>query len=403
MLYESIDNLLVEKITGEWGNEPKNDSCVKVIRTTNFTNNGFPDLSELAMRDIPADIIKRKKLQNGDIILEKSGGSDNRPVGRVIMFNNEMENEPFLCNNFTQVLRFDTRRVLPLYALYYLLYIHSKGITERFQNKTTGIRNLQVSIYLQQKMPVPDLVVQKEIATILARAQNTIQKRKRAIKLADEYLKSVFLDMFGDFIADPKRHSKTLDEIADVTSGITKGRMLSDNRKTIVMPYLSVSNVKDGYLDLNIVKEIEVYEDEIEKYLLKTDDLLLTEGGDPDKLGRGTLWHEEISPCLHQNHIFRVRINKDMANPVYVSKLIGSTYGKAYFFKAAKQTTGIASINSTQLKNFRVVLPPIDQQNRFADIVYKVDAQKKQQQKSLEELETTFKSLMQMAFKGELI
>lgn len=403
MVYKSIDELLIEKFTGEWGNEPNNGCCVNVIRTTNFTDNGFPDLSEVAKRDIPKEIVQRKKLQNGDIILEKSGGSDNRPVGRVIIFNNERENEEFLCNNFTQVLRFNPEVVFPLYVLYCLLNLHCIGVTERFQNKTTGIRNLQTSIYLQQKILVPNLTTQKEIAAILAKVQSAIRKRNESISTADEYLKSVFFDMFGDCIADNKYHFKTLHEIAEVTSGVTKGRKLGDNRKTVVMPYLSVSNVKDGYLDLNFVKEIEVYEDEIEKYSLKSDDLLLTEGGDPDKLGRGTLWHEEISPCLHQNHIFRVRINKNIANPVYVSRLIGSSYGKAYFFKAAKQTTGIASINSKQLKNFKVILPPLEQQNEFAEIVKKIEALKEQQKKSLEQLETTFKSLMQRAFKGELI
>jgi type I restriction enzyme S subunit len=131
--------------------------------------------------------------------------------------------------------------------------------------------------------------------------------------------------------------------------------------------------------------------------------LLLTEGGDPDKLGRGSVWKNQIGKCIHQNHIFRVRIN-DLTelNPCYLSALIGSRYGKSYFLKSAKQTTGIASINSTQLKNFPTVIPPIDLQNQFAAIVEKVDTLKSRYQQSLTDLESLYGALSQKAFKGEL-
>ena len=166
---------------------------------------------------------------------------------------------------------------------------------------------------------------------------------------------------------------------------------------------MRVANVQDGHFILDEIKTIAVTETEIKRYLLKHGDVLLTEGGDPDKLGRGSVWEEQIENCIHQNHIFRVRVlNVKKLNPYYLSSLISSIYGKAYFLKAAKQTTGIASINSTQLKKFPLVLPPINLQNKFVAIVEKVGGLKTSYQKSLSELENLYGSLSQRAFKGEL-
>ena len=166
---------------------------------------------------------------------------------------------------------------------------------------------------------------------------------------------------------------------------------------------MRVANVQDGHFLLDEVKTIAVTQKEIDQYQLRRGDLLLTEGGDPDKLGRGSVWEEQIPNCIHQNHIFRVRINDQTEiNPYYLSALDGSRYGKTYYLKSAKQTTGIASINSTQLKNFPAVIPPIDLQNQFAAIVEEVEGIKSRYQQSLTDLEALYGALSQQAFKGEL-
>jgi type I restriction enzyme S subunit len=132
---------------------------------------------------------------------------------------------------------------------------------------------------------------------------------------------------------------------------------------------LRVANVQDGFLRLEEIKTIPATADEIAQYRLQKDDILLTEGGDPDKLGRGAVWRGEIDMCIHQNHIFRVRLTNDSLVSDYVSALLGSAYGKRYFLKAAKQTTGIASINRRQLGGFPVLLAPIGLQRKYAALV----------------------------------
>ena len=162
-----------------------------------------------------------------------------------------------------------------------------------------------------------------------------------------------------------------LGDVADIMSGITKGRKPT-GAATREVPYLAVVNVQDRRLDLNTVKTIEATEAEISRYQLKLGDLLLTEGGDPDKLGRGSLWSEEISECIHQNHIFRVRLANDRLTPLFLIWLIGSERGKRYFLKSAKQTTGIASINLRQLRAFPILTPPLALQQRFAAAIERV-------------------------------
>lgn len=163
-----------------------------------------------------------------------------------------------------------------------------------------------------------------------------------------------------------------LDELCDLCSGITKGRKL-DSADTVDVPYMAVANVQDGWLRLDNVKTIEATPEEIERYSLRPGDLLLTEGGDPDKLGRGAIWNGEIGTCIHQNHIFRARKATERIEMEYLARLVSSPYGKRYFLRQSKQTTGIASINMGQLKRFPVPLPSLEEQRRIAAILGKAE------------------------------
>src|SRR5258707_7720477 len=159
-----------------------------------------------------------------------------------------------------------------------------------------------------------------------------------------------------------------LTAIAEVRTGVSK----SEQRKyldPIQVPYLRVANVQDGSFDLSEMKTITVEKSEVSKYLLQDEDVLLTEGGDFDKLGRGAVWKSALSHCVHQNHVFVVRTQRDLLLPSFLSALTGSSYGKAYFLKCSKQSTNLASINSSQLKAFPVLIPPIDEQRIIIDLL----------------------------------
>ncbi|MCD4766652.1 MAG: restriction endonuclease subunit S [Methanosarcinales archaeon] len=285
---------------------------------------------------------------------------------------------------------------------YILHFLKSKF--HYFNSNTTGatIPHLDKKRVHNLKIPLPPLPTQKKIVAILEKAEKLKGWRREADELTDELLKSTFFEMFGDPV---KNHNGwkvvKLQDVSEIVSGVTKGRKLS-GKEVISVPYLRVANVQDGYLELNEIKLIEVLPSDVEKFALKEGDVLLTEGGDPDKLGRGSVWHDEIPNCIHQNHIFRVRVNKKHLIPEYLSMLIGSPYGKMYFLKSAKQTTGIASINSKQLKNFPALIPPLELQNKLAKIIRQTEQLREQQKQSRQHIDDLFNALMQQAFRGEL-
>ncbi|MEG4304844.1 restriction endonuclease subunit S [Microcoleus sp. D3_18a_C4] len=194
--------------------------------------------------------------------------------------------------------------------------------------------------------------------------------------------------------------------ISNVIGGVTKGRQFG-NRKTIMLPYLRVANVQDGFLDLNEIKEIEVLPEDLQKYHLEYGDILFTEGGDRDKLGRGTVWLNNLENCIHQNHIYRARLYYPGVSSSYISIATKSKYAKAYFFANANQTTNLASINITTLGNLPLPIPPKKEQekivyrvNKFFKVADLIEQQYKEAQVYLDQLD---RSILAKAFRGELV
>lgn len=245
---------------------------------------------------------------------------------------------------------------------------------------------------------IPPMVDQAALAELLWAFDAAKEAYKRLLSMTDELVKSQFIEMFGDPVMNSMRWGKApLVDVADIVSGITKGRKTS-GEQLFSVPYMRVANVKDGYIDLAEIKTIEATATEIERYQILMDDILMTEGGDPDKLGRGAIWTSPLDCCIHQNHIFRVRLNKKQVNPTYFAEYLRQPIAKEYFLFCAKQTTGIASINMTQLKALPTLLPPLFLQARFADFVRQADKSKFAIQQSLEKLERCRNALMEKAF-----
>ncbi len=158
-----------------------------------------------------------------------------------------------------------------------------------------------------------------------------------------------------------------LNSVARVQTGVAKGRKALYD--PVELPYLAVSNVQDGYVDLRKVKRIVVERSEIGRYSLRVGDVLLTEGGDADKLGRGCIWQGEIDPCLHQNHVFVVRADPRLLDPRFLSAYISGEDGRKYFLSCSKQTTNLASINSAQVRQLPLPLPNLREQQAIVAAV----------------------------------
>lgn len=261
------------------------------------------------------------------------------------------------------------------------------------------MRHVNRQEFLDLKIPLPPLGEQKRIAEILGEASKTIKDTEKIIHNAQglkrSSLRGILDNKSGEYVQ--------LSQISSVQSGITKGRKVQNGITLMPTPYMAVSNVKAGYLDLSEVKQIDASEAEVNRYQLQAGDILLTEGGDPDKLGRGTIWRNEIPGAIHQNHIFRVRINPDSGfTSEALMAILESTESKGYFLRSAKQTTGISSINKRQLSATPIPVLGKVQVEELTNMWHKIDEVIELYHRKLSLLQELQKSLATRAFAGLL-
>ena len=198
----------------------------------------------------------------------------------------------------------------------------------------------------------------------------------------------------------------TLSQLSELKGGVTKGQRYKDGQTLREVPYLRVANVQRGYLDLERITSIETTQGNIEQLRLVSGDVLFTEGGDRDKLGRGWVWKGEIDDCIHQNHVFRARPYCNSVVPQYVSWW-GNSFGQDFFSRFGKQTTNLASINLTVLSQFPVPLPPLAEQRRIvAEVERRLSVIQQAEatvEASLARAERLRQSILKQAFSGRLV
>jgi type I restriction enzyme S subunit len=303
------------------------------------------------------------------------------------------------------------------YFLDYLL--RTPQLLNEYLRVASGVvqrrRAVRKDVFLNIRIPLPPMPEQFAIVLILQTIQDSIQARKEELKLERErkavLMEYLFTNGTGGASASSKETKfgsvplswklMPLEQCAYVQTGIAKGRKFAD-KHVLNLPYLRVANVQDGYLDLSEIKDIELRESEVERYKLHLDDVVVTEGGDFDKLGRGFLWKGQIPDCVHQNHIFAVRVNQKLLIPEYFAYLIQSNYGKAYFLNVAHRTTNLASINSTKLKSFPVIIPSLNEQKVIVVILDACDTKIAAFEQEVVLLEELFQALLEELMIGRL-
>lgn len=253
--------------------------------------------------------------------------------------------------------------------LYYFLLLKNDFIQKN--TKGTGIPHVNPEILGKLKVPLPPLKEQlhivEKIEELFSELDNGISRLKDIQTQLNIYQHAVLHWSFNKVNVEDKKFVM-LNEICTINGGVTKGKNLA-GKEIIELPYLRVANVQDGYLDLNEIKTIKVIPTDKEKYRLIYGDILYTEGGDRDKLGRGTVWHEEIKDCIHQNHIFRARLISSDFDPTYISYYSRTKAAKKYFYENGKQTTNLASINISILSNLPIPICPIEDQLKIVDTI----------------------------------
>lgn len=230
---------------------------------------------------------------------------------------------------------------------------------------------------------LPPLDEQRRIAAVLS-AIDVAFAAAAAVSVSLMTLRQRLADTLFDGLAAQVALTP-LGECATIQTGVAKNK--ASVGAAHERPYLSVANVKDGYLDLSTLKTIHVEQGAIVRFALRNGDVLFCEGGDADKVGRGTVWRDEIPGCLHQNHVFAVRTDPERLLPDFLSFYRSTTAGRRYFLDAAKQTTNLASINSSQLRAMPIPIPSLGEQRRVVALIGGIEARLMAERRAEDETE----------------
>ncbi|ASY81448.1 hypothetical protein BJK05_16210 [Pectobacterium polaris] len=310
-------------------------------------------------------------------------------------------------------------------------YVHyllrSPAYITQYMARSKGIRvnqwDLEPEAFEHLEVLLPTIKEQKAIAAFLdretQRIDSLIEEKQTFIKLLKEKRQALIThvvtkglnpnvemqDSGIEWIGQVPKHwvIRRLKHTSTLQSGIAKGKD-NANKETLSVPMLRVANVQDGYVKLDDVHEINVLPHEVERYALKDGDVLMNEGGDNDKLGRGTVWKEQIKPCIHQNHVFVIRVTD--IEPEWLGWLTQSAYAKFYFFRVSKQSTNLASISSTNVKEVQLLIPPADERKIIMEYLEKQTSKLKLLVQDVEQSITLLKehrtSLISAAVTGKI-
>jgi type I restriction enzyme, S subunit len=346
------------------------------------------------------DEVKYKEMEGFNVLPDDLIISCAGTIGKIAIAPDD--SRPGIINQALMRIRPDRDKILPIYLKRYL---ESPIAQREIFSKSSGsaLKNLvAISEIKKSKIPLPPLEEQKRIVAILDKADRVRRKRQEAIRLTEELGRSIFLDMFGDPVTNPKEWEEiSLGKISKVQGGL----QITPKRKVnnLEVPYLRVANVYRDKLNLEEIKLISVTEQELTRTALEKGDLLIVEGhGNNQEIGRSSVWDGSIANCVHQNHLIRVRVDGDKADPYYVSNFLNSAGGRRQLTKCSKTTSGLNTISSSNVKAIQILLPPIEKQKKYIELQTKILAGYKKLSLHSSDSENLFNSLLQRAFRGEL-
>lgn len=377
-------------LSGEWGTDDETGDGIPVIRTTNFTNEGVVDYNNVVTRTITKKNIDEKFLRKGDIIIEKSGGSDKFPVGRVIYFDGD-ENT-YLFNNFTGLLRVkDKKAWYPRYVFYSLFANYRRGGTREFENKTTGLHNLKTDDYVSRyEVAEADASEQISICDKLDKLYGIIKSREQELQLLDDLIKARFVEMFGDININDKRWmSQPLGEVCTIVRGGSPRpieKFLGGD-----IPWIKIGDATDGESTyLYSTKEHIIQEGVSKSRMVKAGSLIFANCG----VSLGFARIITFDGCIHDGWLALEDIDSRLDKVFLLQALNQMT---EHFRKIAPSGTQ-PNLNTTIMKSYKQIIPPMQLQREFVACVAQTDKSKAVIQKSLNETQLLFDSLMQKYF-----
>lgn len=364
---------------------------IAVIRNTNFSKDCQLQLDNVAFIDVEVKQFSTRKLLQGDIIIEKSGGSDKQPVGRVVLFNIIDGNYSF--SNFTSVLRIkSTVPLIPNFLHKCLYEYYIKGETIKLQSKTTGLRNLNMHAYLRLNIPVPPLSEQERIVAELDLLSDVIAKKREQLKQLDTLAQSIFYDMFGDPITNEKGWKKSsFGREFKISSGGTPNTKNQD--------YWNNGDI--SWIGSNLCQNSILYENDgkyiTEKGLLNSSAKLYNSGCVLVALVGATIGKVALlkfTTTTNQN-IAGIEVNSNLQHtPEFIFYLLQALY--PLFLQVGGDKFKMANLSF--IRDLPLFSPPLSLQQQFASKIEAIEKQKELIKQSLSEVQQLFDSRMDYYF-----
>lgn len=375
---------------------------VAVIRNTNFTKDCQLDYSDVVFLDVEQSQFQKRKLQFGDIILEKSGGGPKQPVGRVVIF--DKTKEDFSFSNFTSAIRIKNSNEVDFNYLHkYLYFEYISGATETMQSHSTGIRNLKFDEYKEINVPLPPLPEQRRIVSILdeafsaiARAKaNAEQNLRNAKELFESYLEGVF---------EEKVHGNKFESLENLCELIVDCEHKTAPIQETGYPSIRTPNIGKGDLILDNVNRVshETYLKWTKRAKPQPGDLILAREA---TAGNIAIIPENLDVCLGQRTVL-IRPRKDKFISKYLVYLILSKDVQQILLSHSTGAT-VEHVNMKDIRAFKIYnLSPMKEQQEIVNLLDTLKAQTQKLEsiyrKKLADLEELRKSILQKAFAGEL-
>ena len=270
------------------------------------------------------------------------------------------------------------------------------------KKKGTGTPHLDQQILFQQKLIVPSLEEQEKIVArieeLFSELDNGVETLRKAKQQLAVYRQAVYASVYGTDDLRP------ITDFFDISGGLTKNS--KRHELPIKMPYLRVANVYYNELDLSEIKYIGVTENEVERTLLRNDDLLFVEGnGSKEQIGRVAIWDGSVENCLHQNHLIKGRPVSGMLSQYALYYLI-SRYGRKQILDVASSTSGLYTLSTNKVRNLKIPYVDIEQQKTCIETIEArisvCDSIEKTVDTALQQAEAMRQSILKQAFEGKL-
>ena len=358
-----------------------------ILRISNIQN-GYIDLTDIAhfnKTDYPKVNLEKYAVLEDDIVVALSGATTGK-------FGINKTGQKLYLNQRVAICRENTSKLNHLYLLFYLR-MQAKSFLESAEGVAQP--NLSTELMKQIPIPVPPLPVQEQIVSKLDLLSSITEKKREQLKELDALAQSIFYDMFGDPITNEKGWEvKKLGEVCESVSYGTSNSSTENGE----YKYLRMNNITySGHIDITDIKYIDISDDEYEKYVVRKGDILFNRTNSKDLVGKTALFNFEEEMII-AGYIIRVRVNQDSIIPTFVVKWLNTPLMKSYFKNICKGAVNQSNINSKELKNIPISIPPLPLQRQFASKIEAIERQKELIKQSISETETLFNARMQEHF-----